>query len=622
VSQITSANGTIISYSRDAEGRILQQTEKANASVIGLTTKYSYDLYGKLLTVTDSRDRTTTMTYDVVNRLATKTLPNGVKTTYTYDDLDRFAKIVYTKADGTILASETYTRNAGGEPSKVLREDGTYTLYDYDAANRLSKEVAYSAAGVALKSIAYTYDLDGKRIRKVDRLVAQDYTYNANGQLVTAGQNGYVYDADGRLSQMNKAGGAVLLAHDAIDRLTQVTKNGVTTQYLYDAQGDRIGEVSGNNTKNYLVAPNMSNGLSSTDLITDGNGGVVSDYVYGGSSIIARLDANGNPIYYLTDAMGSVIGLVDDQGNILSRIIYDGFGNIESGDDGSTQGGDFRFQGQWLESESGLYYMRARDYDTETGLFLSRDPVDMQAQGVEAFNPYQFAFNNPLVFRDPTGMFTITEANVSQAISDILNGIKGQVSQKVIDEAKGVVTSVFKQVLVNLLPFSDRLDDIAGDPKQQKVKGSPANWEDLFIENALCPIVPAQYKSFIWKDPSVSTSGVVSDNGVPCGQYSAFDLGDAKPDFIIKNGEPVDMKTKGFLIGDLKLNSGSIKYGQKDRQFQAMVQYASKEHGYQYINIATYICLWGDSVKEEKIKDRASKKGTIIIFVDFFGAKK
>jgi YD repeat-containing protein len=92
------------------------------------------------------------MTYDWVNRLKTKTLPNGVKTTYTYDDLDRIIGLVFTKADGTVIASQTYTRNPSGEPSKIGREDGSYTLYEYDAANRLSKEVSYNPAGVAVRS--------------------------------------------------------------------------------------------------------------------------------------------------------------------------------------------------------------------------------------------------------------------------------------------------------------------------------------------------------------------------------------------------------------------------------------------------------------------------------------
>jgi YD repeat-containing protein len=100
------------------------------------------------------------MTYDVVNRMATKTLPNGVKTVYSYDDLDRIINLTYTKANGTVLVSETYTRNAGGEPSKVLREDGSYTLYEYDAALRLSKEVVYNPAGGLLESIEYSYDLN------------------------------------------------------------------------------------------------------------------------------------------------------------------------------------------------------------------------------------------------------------------------------------------------------------------------------------------------------------------------------------------------------------------------------------------------------------------------------
>jgi RHS repeat-associated protein len=625
VSQITNANGSIISYERDNQGRITQQTEKVNASAVGLVTKYSYDILGNLLTVTDSRNRVTSMSYDVVNRLETKTLPNGVKTTYGYDDLDRITSIVYTKADGTVLASENYTRNAGGEPSKVTREDGSYTLYEYDGAVRLSKETSYNGNGQAIRSISYTYDLDGKRTRKVDNLGTSDYTYNANGQLASAGQNGYIYDVDGRLNTVTKNGQTVNFTHDNYDRLTQVINNGVTTQYLYDASGNRIGEVSGNNSKNYLVAPNVSNGLASTDLVTDGNGNVVSDYVYGGSSIIARLDASGEPIYYLTDSMGSVIGLVDGNGNIQSRIVYDGFGNVISGDDGSSLGGDFRFQGQWLESESGIYYMRARDYDASTGLFLSRDPIDVQQQSIEAFNPYQFAFNNPSVFSDPTGMITMAEINAAQVLDDILRAINAQVSnsirQEILDEVRGVATDVLLGTIRTLMPFSDNLDDIVGDPKQQKAQGKPANWEDLFIENTLCSILPENYKSFIWKDPQVKTNGIVSDNGVPCGQYSSIDLGDAKPDFIIKDGQPTDMKIKGFLIGDLKLNSKSIKAGQGDKQFNAMVAYASRNNKYQYVNIATYICIWGDPTAEEKLKKKARNKGTELIFIDFFSQK-
>lgn len=45
---------------------------------------------------------------------------------------------------------------------------------------------------------------------------------------------------------------------------------------------------------------------------------------------------------------------------------------IEAADAGPS--GDFRFHGEWLETTTGLYHLRARDYDPATGRFLTRDP--------------------------------------------------------------------------------------------------------------------------------------------------------------------------------------------------------------------------------------------------------
>jgi RHS repeat-associated protein len=73
--------------------------------------------------------------------------------------------------------------------------------------------------------------------------------------------------------------------------------------------------------------------------------------------------------------------------------------NHRSGSLTDTTGGDFRFQGQWLESATGVYHFRARDYDSKTGTFLSRDPIDPNAQAPEALNPYQAMYNNPYVYK-------------------------------------------------------------------------------------------------------------------------------------------------------------------------------------------------------------------------------
>jgi RHS repeat-associated protein len=636
VSQITSANGSIISYERDGEGRILKQTEKANATAVGLVTKYSYDVYGKLLTVTDSRDRTTTMTYDVVNRLATKTLPNGVKTTYGYDDLDRITSLVYAKADGSVLASETYTRNLGGEPSKVVREDGTYTLYEYDAAVRLSKETSYTVAGVAVKSIAYSYDLDGKRTRKVDNLGSQDYAYNANGQLVTAGVNGYTYDADGRLNTVTKASGTVTLGHDAYDHLTQVTSNGVTTQYRYDAEGNRIGEVSTNGSKNYLVAPNLGNGLASTDLVTDGSGNVVSDYVYGGSSIIARLDANGDPLYYLTDSMGSVIGLVDGAGNIQSRIVYDGFGNVESGDDGSSLGGDFRFQGQWLESESGLYYMRARDYDSQMGLFLSRDAVDMQEQGVEAFNPYQFAFNNPLVFSDPSGLFTLLELNGTINAQNALEAIKTysveQAKEALVGKLRQYAADALFKSLGTFLPLdtnqSNPFGTVYAALRYNRALGGFVF--ETILKQAFCSLLPPEVNRYIFFEPAIYTGSFnAKDYGYKCPRIvftGTPSRNTSRPDFIATSTHPRINDSDGsrsLLVGDIKISFKTVVqdyFGWNGRppsyngptQWNTITGYAKRHGAYAAGFITLYNGGADTGALRQKILQEAIRKGVVV----------
>ena len=554
-----------------------------------------------------------------------------------YDTLDQIISIVHTKADGSVLASQIYERNLGGEPNKIVREDGSYTLYEYDPVVRLSKEVSYNAAGVAVRSIEYSYDLDGKRTKKVDNLGTHDYTYNTNGQLETVNADTYGYDADGRLEQVTRGGHNLTLTHDTFDRLTQVTKDSTTTQYLYDVNGNRIKEISGVNTKNYLVAPNLADGLESTDLVTDGSGNVVSNYVYGGSEIIARLDASGNPVYYLTDDMGSVIGLVDGSGNLVSRIVYDGFGDVVSGDDGSSLGGDFRFQGQWLEGESGLYYMRARDYDAQTGLFLSRDPIDVQDQGVEAFSPYQFAFNNPLVFSDPTGQFTILEINGTLSIQDTLNAIKSysveQVKQQAIGEVNKFLARKLFDVLGTFVPFDIQQSNPFGTvyaALKYDTKLGGFVFETI-LKHAFCSLLPPMISNYVFYEPEIYRDSFNARNsGYQCPQVvstAKATSGTSRPDFIVTSGRPRRNTSDGansYLVGDIKLSFKTIVqeyFGWKGqgaskncpKQWNTITGYARK-HG---VNVAGFVTLYNGGKQtialREKILEKAIAKKVIVL---------
>ena len=64
ISQLTSANGKYIQFTRDASGRIIQAKDNA-----GRTVGYAYDASGRLSTVTDPNNGVTSYTWDANNRV-------------------------------------------------------------------------------------------------------------------------------------------------------------------------------------------------------------------------------------------------------------------------------------------------------------------------------------------------------------------------------------------------------------------------------------------------------------------------------------------------------------------------------------------------------------------------
>jgi len=644
LSGIDYPSGSSIKYEYDIKGRVVKVTEKASLSLPSAVTQYTYDEVGNIKTVKDPVGGVTVMTYDAVNRLTSKTLPSGVKSTYTYNDLDQVMSIVHKKADGTVITSVTYERKGIGEPSKITREDGSYVNLTYDSALRLTSESYYNVGGVLQEKISYTYDASGKRTTKVDSNGSHNYNYDAGYQLKSINEQSetenYNHDTNGRVSNISRDAGDWDLKYDSFDHLTGA-KNQTTgdeIKYQYDASGRRVGAINGTETRKFLVAPAMGTGLESTELISSANGNLLANYVYAGSSPIMRLDESGNPVYYLTDAMGSVIGLTDSTGASIGNFVYDGFGNIRnasgSGVDTGNLEGDFRFQGQWLESDTGLYYFRARDYDAPTGTFLSRDPVDIVDTAPESFHPYQFAYNNPYVYSDPTGMITLSEINISEVINNALSTMRKEVTseirQEALDEARGFVGRVFQELVSNIIPyeFNEATNELNGTKFEKEFKrvlcqiiGEPATdilWLEVGINrksNIGTPEMPG-YNCQVYYDENTPTPS--SNNVSNWNKYS-------HPDFIFKRGEPVstDKNPKAFLIGDLKFNMNSASSPSSNKQLDSILSFAKlkgagssqyqKFGGHQYVPIALYLTIEPVNQQiETKYKAYASKHHGVI----------
>ncbi|MEC5032982.1 MAG: RHS repeat-associated core domain-containing protein [Oscillatoria sp. PMC 1051.18] len=396
---------------------------------------------------------------------------------------------------------------------------------------------------------------------------------------------------------------------------------GEVVEYGYDGRGKRVRASDGNGVRQFLVAPAMGSGLESTDLMSDGNGNLISNFVYaGGVTPFMRLDESGNPIYYLMDGMGTVIGLADGEGQEVADFDYDSFGNLRSGDGvDDAMGGDFRFQGQWLESESGLYYFRARDYDPKNGLFLSRDPVDIIETEPESFNPYQFVYNNPHVFSDPTGMITLIELNTADSMRNILqygrsvltSGIRDFIEEKTSKIVGNIIMSAINQ----LVPGNVEADTWAS--LQSNISRDFEN----FLKDHICNAFQELGQPFserLWIEPAVTRwNGKPQSNGLNCNNEATGRIGPnarvaSHPDFIIKDGPPYSSNSgrptfkrrnpKSYVIGDLKATTKSAlkQINDNDNQWQAISKYADK---YQAMPFALYVTFMRNTRREGIMTD-------------------
>jgi RHS repeat-associated protein len=649
-------NGGSIRYGYNTLGQVEQVSVQASPEAAAYVTTYDYDGIGNLKTVTDPLGGETVMVYDEVNRLRERVLPNGVKTVYQYkENTDQVEKITHLAADGvTVLSSIEYIREGIGEPTRIIREDGSYVDLVYDDSLRLEQASYYDSTGSLEEEIVYTYDVAGNRRSVSIGVAAGTYRYDNTHQLeeiVTAtGTESYTYDAGGRIETVTRDGETFTLSYNTDDLITKVTTGAGETvvEYRYDSQGRRIEATDTVGERDYITAPIMGGDLESPHLVTDDTNNLLAAYTYAGAMPLLRLDADGNPVYYLTDAMGSVIGLADGAGEAVARFAYDSFGNIRDsvGIEAANPeelGGDFRFQGQWLESQTDFYHFRARYYDPESGLFLSRDPVDIIEAEPESSNPYQFVYNNPHVYSDPTGQITITSIQSAQQINSILERTRSaaakQAYEHFIDEAKGVVGDLLQSALGALMPnmwLSNTLDTIQtfhANQRDSVLEG--------FIRHQVCGFFGGRggsnaLFSHLWFTPEVDINGVPQSNGFNCsdphGEFFNFDPNHPNLDFIFKKNGPEthDSAPKAWLIGDIKRTMRRLHAdyvgGEHPRQWKAVYNYAEYSNGHQFTPL-TFFIVWRPgtgtdqqiATMEAQVAQEGFEKHVIVSLLKFYG---
>jgi RHS repeat-associated protein len=416
-----------LNYTYDTAGNL------ASMSANGYAVTYTHDELNRLSTVVSGAS-TTTYAYDSANKLATVTYPNGLSSTFQYDTLNRLRAV----------NGYTYQLGPTGNRRQVTEPGGRTINWNYDGIYRLTNETI--TLDPRAGSVSYTLDPVGNRLSQTSTLsgipsatfaydnndrVSTD-TYDNNGNTLSSGAHTYTYDSENRLTGMNS--GAVTLVYDGDGNRVAKTVRGVTTRYL----------VADLNPTGY---PQVVQELNS--------GAVTRSYVYGRRRISQT--QSGVTSYYGYDGLGSVRTLTDASGTATDTYDYDAWGNIFSST-GNTPN-VYLYRGEQYDPDLGLYYLRARYYNSPTGRFLTRDPyascrcAKCRCAGCgtysTALQKYLYAAANPVNRIDPNGRqdivdYTLLLGYVTLATATVVVAVNqeqqthavGNLIQAVVEEIK------------------------------------------------------------------------------------------------------------------------------------------------------------------------------------------
>ena len=330
------------------------------------------------------------------------------------------------KKGSSDLRGFTYTYDASGNITKIVTEGTNVPQaaltkeYTYDALGQLATEVNGSGT-----TFGYAYDTAGN-IRSItkDGTVAKSFGYTNPSWpdlLTSVTANGttedILYEGQTRTSDVPSSGNPVTY-YNGKDytftwtkgrQLAKAVVAGKTVEYTYDMSGVRTSKTVNGTTYNYTTLSGkvmrQQWGSKSLEFVyDDGNQPFAMIYKHGQTTEL---------YYYVLNAQGDVIALLNADGTLAASYNYGAWGNysVHGADGKKTTDPTFighinplRYRGYYYDRETRLYYLQSRYYDFANCRFINADTfATTDTNGFLSANMFAYCENNPINGCDPSG---------------------------------------------------------------------------------------------------------------------------------------------------------------------------------------------------------------------------
>ena len=385
----------------DASNRLTKQSWY-NAG--GTTTmSYAYSTTTGLLTslnvTVQNSSIPVTYTYQGANQLRSKAIGSVMTKAYNYcyneDGGYRAALpnyVNYRDSSGNLIYGDNCYYDSNGRLVKILDSGSSTTtraIYGYDQQGQLT------SATVGGTSYTYTYDTAGNIQSKKVGSTTTNYTYGNSAwrDLLTAYNGGSITYSGGNPTKYYDGS---TFTWTQGRRLATAKVGSTNISYTYDMAGVRSSKTVGSTKYDFTTLSGL--------VTRQTGGGKTIDFVYDENNQPLAMKYNGKVYYYVLNAQGDVVRIVDGSRNVVASYSYDPWGKLLSSSGTLANVNPLRYRGYYYDSETGFYYLQSRYYDPAIGRFINADSyASTDATGLLSTNMFAYCENNPVMRVDPTG---------------------------------------------------------------------------------------------------------------------------------------------------------------------------------------------------------------------------